>query len=195
MAAATAVFNTYELLEKIVVQLSPIEILRLMRVSKTWCSLIKSSAVIQKTTCILEPRQKLRPDLFEDNYPEIPVYDVDCGIRFHHHLTEWRPKILHTHTPRALLYDVNGLTANIETFMDLVGEQVQHDFITRPPCQALGLVFPDVSSMVMYVKGGIRFHDLQQVISAITKENEEIPCLYIYFKKEMRAPDSQHFQS
>ena len=100
MAAATAVFDTYELLENIISRLPPFDITRALRVAKAWYNVIKDSAVLCSAR-ILIPRQKLQPHVA--THTNTPTYTY--GVGFHDGNAKANPNITSSYNP----YDTSGI--------------------------------------------------------------------------------------
>ncbi|KAK3719559.1 hypothetical protein LTR37_004417 [Vermiconidia calcicola] len=165
MAAANSVFDTYELLENIVIRLPAIDIIAVMRVAKIWRDIISKSVRIHDAR-ILAPIEKIRPhDDPRDEHRIFPLYESTSKIKFNH------LKII---SPRSRfdIYDFPQCTADYEewgremcAFITIHEETPKHRslYATLPPCQAIHTVERDMSwdpGCVVYVKNGVRIGDL-----------------------------------
>ncbi|KAK3680536.1 hypothetical protein LTR37_021188 [Vermiconidia calcicola] len=82
MAAANSVFDTYELLENIIIRLPAIDITTVMRVATTWRDIISKSVRIHDAR-ILAPIEKIRPhDDPREGHAKHPSYESTPGIDF-----------------------------------------------------------------------------------------------------------------
>ena len=166
MAAASAVLDTYELLEHIVVQLPPLDITRITRVARLWYDLIKRSYTI-RDALISAPMQKLfLLKLSNVGLSEIlPLYSAESGIDFLPDFTKKRSYSEDSHERYKVLsldiYDYPGWSVGGWDIWQKLGE-----FVTRPPCQAIHLrTERDLTGLqvdtTVYVKDGVRIKDLE----------------------------------
>lgn len=164
MSTATSkVIDTYELLEQVIIRLPPIDIARSMRVSKAWQHLITRSVPVQAAR-ILAPAIKLWPNSRSaEHLHDVPLYKVSSGIRFYPSLPgSGIQDQLFDGGDDALLF-LHTFEIDADTLMDDARVIAMQDrYVTTPPCQAL-LLSDRYAEVVVYVKEGIRIHDLQDL--------------------------------
>lgn len=166
MAAAHAVFDTYELLERILLHLSPVNITKVMRVAHRWCDIITRSTIL-KGVRVPPPVQKTshnRGTYMRENFDVIPLYLYETDIQFN-------PKLC----TRKYSTD-SRFNTSLEVYLsyaptrDLIGDGKDQarlcEYATRPLCQALAIMLDGIDA-VIYVKSGIRIGDLQHVVECM----------------------------
>ena len=82
MAVTTAVLDTYELLEGILIYLSPTEMTKVMRVSKKWHELILSSPLRRVARTLISLDMSGLGDHLPNTHTLVPLYDADTCITY-----------------------------------------------------------------------------------------------------------------
>ena len=167
MDAAHTVFSTYELLEGILINISPKGLTKAMRVSRNWHDLVVRSVTLREAR-ILPPLGKygIDPRSHPGFVPE-PVYDGKFSLRYNHRdmlRNEWIPG-LHC-SSYSFQYDIHRFEINHKntTQAGFLAE-IRDRYVTVPPCQALGLLDQENwNNCHVYVKDGVRFRDVEEAV-------------------------------
>lgn len=171
MAAQQAVFDTYELLENIILQLPGHHVPRLQLISKTWKDFINSSSAIRRHY----NNGSLVPVRWSGWDANIPVYDESPNIKLHplFRRSLVRPALGPSVTITELgPHDVMKSTRIRSE--DLKSQQMisaKQEFLTKPSCQYLHVFIWDNTDYgeARYVKEGFKISDLLD----LAKEYEE----------------------
>ena len=196
MAATNAVLETYELLEAIILHLSPFDVARAMRVSKTWYSLIQRSSRIHDRR-ILAPIEKhehrsrnrrhidSRADLPVDT-SQIPIYassESTAGFRYN-------PNIPWPSGQARQSYEGHEYMGHYINFGPEIAEydwrlnKVWDELATFPPCQAVALrILREDHYCVVYCRDGVRVKHLREASEGML----ETVGSYFGSERRMRA--------
>jgi hypothetical protein len=153
MAAQQAVFDTYELLENIILRLPGHQITRPQLVSKTWKEFINSSSAIRRHY----NNGSLLPARWSGSDANIPVYDESPNIKFHPILRRF------AHVRKTPPHDVKKcITMDKRNLNSQPVIEAKDDFLTKPPCQHLHIFKLDATEggKARHVKGGFKIGDL-----------------------------------
>ncbi|KAK3719558.1 hypothetical protein LTR37_004416 [Vermiconidia calcicola] len=164
MTACQAALGTYELLEKIIVNVPPQKIQNAKTVSKAWCTVIKDSKNISRAGV-------LRPIKHKSKYAEYvqarsfygnPVYGNEVKINLHPGL--WTNAKM----------GGGNFSAKCSLHPGTWHETAKRaeDFATMPPCCAIGVCagFKESVRCIVYVKDGVRLRDLLEVSTALANQ-------------------------
>ena len=166
MAAITAVFGVYELLENIIVHCPAWDIRGLRQVSQEWNQLIKGSKRIREARCLRVV------DWVPDEY--IPLYEPmpSSVIRMHRSLAD--PSSDETNsTPQAWAVE-------LDTSINDYAMPFADDFATSPrrPMLAIRFRYPRSASpwwmfAMVYVRDGIKVRDILAVREGLVQTYRE----------------------
>lgn len=171
MAAADAVFNTYELLEHIITYLRPVDVAKTKRVSKVWAKIIQESRHIHDLR-IPTPRRKLDELNLNQHFISSKSFACSYDLGCHFKLTPALEGILSNSYPWSSVYEDSRGRRHYEAWMQLpnttdgLKDEVLDAFVTTPPCQAIHLFLTtrhpryQIPDCVVYVRDGVRLHDL-----------------------------------
>ncbi|KAK5126587.1 hypothetical protein LTR85_009521 [Meristemomyces frigidus] len=184
MAAATAVFETYELLESIIAYLPPRRIRMAGNVGRSWHQIVKRSACIRKARCIApKSPSPLSHFVSLDDYDEddpnnidIPLYDRSFAMALHP-LLRFREDLA---TQHAGWFDLEQRFVAFE-IPSTLGEQEDGsaEYVTKPPCYMVFLKMMNAENdddgeafcygieCVVRVKEGVRLSDIVKVANAM----------------------------
>ena len=164
MGAADAVLDTYELLEGILICLSPSprDITKAMRVSKTWFTVISKSTALHNAR-ILAPYDKTKPNKYDRKFNEaFPLYNDRSSIQYRHahilgHNRGWLGK-QETEEDSLFKYVLDIYMANHTV---AAPAQIEDSYITTPPCQALSIRLLNFRNYcTVYNREGLRVRDV-----------------------------------
>lgn len=169
MAACQAVLGTYELLEKIIVNVPPQTIQKAKTVSKAWHTLIKESKAIGRAAVLgpLKHQSKYADYAQAFGLCGVPVYGKEMKINLHPNLCPY---------PKAVVASPKSVEGELSAKFDLrsrVWDGVAKragDFATKPPCCAIGIFaagFEGTVRCIVYVRDGVRLRDLLEVSTAL----------------------------
>lgn len=157
--AAQAVFETYELLENILIRLPPVDVTRVMRMAKSWNQLIERSTTLYNSRILLPILPRKQPT--DDNSKHengIPRYPQSSELKFNPALKA-----------QGLLYNweqASSLWVHLRESL----KSRDHEFVTFPPDQRIYLeVFYGTTRCTVYVKADVRIGDLLEVAESLVK--------------------------
>lgn len=181
MSALSAVLGTVELLEIILANLSPNDITRSMRVSKTFDEVILTSRILHDAR-ILAPLNKLYPA----DYP--PKNEINprpqYGIDYLHLPCCDKLGSSFLVVPSERVHYFNFSRSSLQAAQRQLRPGIEDRFMTSPPCQALGLRSAyDQIDCTVYVKDGIRVRDVLGVVGEIARTAK---C-YLKFDDDQRS--------
>lgn len=157
MTATDTCLGVYELLETILLSLSPTDLTRSMRVSTTWKQMIEQSQRLQRARVVSPSPTAFTADQTRKWLCQgIPNYPISVALELNPYLTSktsardtqiWLRK-KHIHTLR----------------------KHKHEFATYPRCERMQLETCMARTVcTIYVKSGIRIKDLLEVSATLWK--------------------------
>ena len=161
--AAYAVFGTYELLEGILIYLSPKGIAKAMRVSKNWHAVISRSPSLHDAR-ILVPLDRTSPG----DYPRkldmaIPLYHAKLNIQDRQDgIVGYDRGPLYREESEPGWFYKNIFDINIGEHDVAERTHIEDSYVTTPPCQALSLRLLNFRNYcTVYNKECVRVRDVQ----------------------------------
>lgn len=159
MAAVRAVFDTYELLEAVLLAVPPGDVNRKMRVRSTWRDIVENSARLQHHRVLRTMSKPL-------HNVDRPQYQSEEPIRVHRILNPvedlWEDPETGVKYQRLYI----ALRFYEMTTDELSAVWHEHSFL--PPCEKLQLCLRGYArDCILYVKDGIRVKDVVEIADAM----------------------------
>lgn len=184
----TGVFDTYELLEEILLNLFSKNLFDVQRVSRTWKSVIEQSHSLQQTMFLLADGRPVTPSGTEDDaihYGRCPRLNPVMGFSIngrenHADVTRYDLLWVSCYVRYSAPFE-KGMAANLWVVIDLMkdhGRAVSHAtcndmYLTQPPITAIDYPLRGEDGCTIYDPRGITLKGLRESV-AIIVENREL---------------------
>ena len=178
MHAAGVVLGTYELLEGILIYLSPEDITKAMRVATNWHEVVSSSALLHDVRIVAPINKapintKWHADRLTDPSSLRPLYDVDSRIHYAKLGVFGKGNVTEPKGNEQLHSLLIGQESSSGALRD---PEIQSKYVTRPPCQALAVrSMYEYVQRIVYVKDGVRVQHLKEAANDIWDWSDRYP--------------------